>query len=84
MAKNLDVVSPSCLKDLNSRPRKLSKAEREACKLGLGDWTVDEDEADLAPKSKKRLSLVKKPKDKENRWGFIDTARDETLCQRFV
>ena len=53
------------LPDLNSRPRKLSKAQCEAFKLGLGEWTDDESEADLAPK---QLSLVRKPKDKENRW----------------
>ena len=86
MAEKQDVVSPSLLKDLNGSPRKLSKERQEELKLSAEEWKDDdgECEAKLAPKPKKRLSLVKRPKQKENRWGFVDATRQETLCQKFV
>ena len=52
----------------------------------MGEWTdssSSDGSADEAPK-RKRLTLCKKLKQKENRWEFVNAAKEEALSLKFV
>ena len=72
-----DAVTPSLSSDLNGRRLKRTRECRKAFALGMGEWTYSsssDGSADEAPK-RKRLTLCKKLKQKENRWEFVNAAR---------
>ena len=81
-----DAVTPSLLSDLNGRRLKRTRECRKAFALGMGEWTdssSSDGSADEAPK-RKRLTLCKKLKQKENRWEFVNAAKEEALSLKFV
>ena len=86
MAKQGAVILPPLLENL---PTKRSKEYYEWFCLGMGEGTESsednssaESEA-LAPRKKMKLS-VRKEKDKENRWQFVDETKEQALGTKFV
>ena len=81
----MDLISPSLLENVPKR----SKECHERFRLGMGEWTESSDESSAeseAPKSKppKKKLKLSVPKDKENRWQFVDDAKEAALSKKFV
>jgi len=81
----MDLISFSLLTNIPKRSRKC----HEQFRLGIGERTESSDESSAENEAPKLKPLKKKlklsvPKDKENRWQFVDNAMEPAFGKQFV
>ena len=81
----MNLISPSLLVNI----QKCSKKRHEWFRLGMGEWTESSDKSSAESEVPKWKPLKKKlklsvPKDKENRWQFVDDATEAALSKEFL
>ena len=80
----MDLISPSFLENMQKRSK---KCHERFC-LSMEEWTESSDKSSAeseVPKWKPLKKNVKLsvPKDKENRWQFVDDATEAALSKEF-